>query len=79
MRVGDEYRTNPLSLTPGGYIVTVHLKSGKTLEYDKVKRPSSYVRVIENKEGAITRIDVNNQTVWSLGDSDKYKTLDRFR
>ena len=79
MRVGDEYRTNPLSLIPGGYIVTVYLFSGRSLEYDKVKRPSSYVRAIENKEGDISRIDVNGNIVLTSGGGDKYKILDKFK
>ena len=37
MRVGDEFRTNPLSLKPGGSIVTVVFSDGRMLDYDKVK------------------------------------------
>jgi hypothetical protein len=79
MRVGDEYRTNPLSLSPGGYTVTVYFDGGSHLEYDKVKRPGSYIRMIEKKSGKITRIDVDGVISWSQQDGDKYKILDKFR
>lgn len=78
MRVGDEYRTNPLSLKPGGYTVTVYFQGGNHLMYDKVKRPGSYIRAIENKHGNIIRIEVDDNPVWITGDGDKYKVLDKF-
>ena len=41
--VGDEHRTHPWSLRPGGGTVVVVYKSGKILGYDKVKRPHRYI------------------------------------
>ena len=71
MRVGDEYRINPLSLEPGGFIVTVVFSNGKTLEYDKVKSPRKYVARIPGKEN-ISHIYVNGGQVWSSAESTKY-------
>lgn len=71
MRVGDEYRTNPLSLTPGGSIVTVAFSSGKTLEYDKVKSPRKYVASIPEREDII-QIFVNGKSVWNSSEKIKY-------
>ena len=42
--VGDQYRTNELSLVPGGYTVCVRESSGKVMEYDKIKKPYAYIR-----------------------------------
>jgi hypothetical protein len=41
--VRPEYRTNPLSLRPGGYTVTAILKDGRQLVYENIKRPDSYI------------------------------------
>jgi len=41
--VKDEYRTNSLSLTPGGYTVMVEFKDGTILFYDKIKCPNAYI------------------------------------
>lgn len=46
-RVPDKFRTNPLSLKPGGVIVYVKFKNGSIREYDKVKNPSSYIKQIK--------------------------------
>jgi len=51
--VGDQYRTNELSLVPGGYVVCVRKSDGKVLEYDKIKKPYSYIRVISKKDDVI--------------------------
>jgi hypothetical protein len=70
IHVKDEYRTNPLSLEPGGHQVTVFYDNGSNFVYDKVKKPSSYIRNIYNKEkGArsMTRILVDGNQVWSGG------------
>jgi hypothetical protein len=42
--VGDEYRTNPLSLVPGGYSVMVEFKDGNILIYDNIKSPHAYIQ-----------------------------------
>lgn len=71
MRVGDEFRTNPLSLQPGGSLVTVVFNNGKKLEYDKVKSPKKYVSRIPGKE-TISQIFVNGKEVWNLNQKIKY-------
>ena len=51
--VKDKYRTNPLSLKPGGSDVTVTYSDGFSQTYDKVKFPHAFVRKINesNKRG----------------------------
>lgn len=70
MRVGDEYRVNPLSLEPGGSIVTVVFSNGRMLDYDKIKSPKRYVASIPEKED-IVAIYVNGAQVWT--DKEKVK------
>jgi len=41
--VKDQYRTNPLSLKPGGYTIMVEYHDGSILFYDKVKNPTAYI------------------------------------
>lgn len=41
--VSDEYRSNELSLTPGGTVLTIHYKNGKKLTYDKIKNIKAYL------------------------------------
>ena len=43
LHIADQYRTNPLSLRPGGYEVRVVYNTGKTYVYDKIKDPSRYI------------------------------------
>ena len=43
MKVGDNYRTNPLSHKPGGSTVRVTFKNGDYRDYDKVKHPSAFI------------------------------------
>ncbi len=71
MRVGDEYRTNPLSLRPGGSIVSVVFSNGRTLEYDKVKSPRKYVASIPERED-IVQVSVNGSPVWNSSEKIKY-------
>jgi hypothetical protein len=71
MRVGDEYRTNPLSLRPGGSIVSVVFSNGRTLEYDKVKSPKRYVASIPERED-IVQVSVNGSPVWNSSEKIKY-------
>ena len=42
-RVGDQYRTNELSLRPGGYTVIVQEVGGRRYQYDKIKYPGRYI------------------------------------
>ena len=71
MRVVDEYRTNPLSLSPGGSIVTVVFSDGRMLDYDKVKSPKKYVSKIPQKDD-ITAVYVNGNQVWTDKEEKKY-------
>lgn len=43
MRVGDNHRTNPLSLKPGGSTVRITFKNGDYRDYDKVKYPGAFI------------------------------------
>lgn len=43
MKVGDEFRTNPLSTKPGGDTVRVVFNTGNVREYDKVKYPEAFI------------------------------------
>ena len=70
IKVGDQYRTNPLSLQPGGHLIKVVHSSGKVFVYDKVKRPGAYIKSIseENKEhGPIIQILIGDNIVWEVG------------
>ena len=49
LRVADNFRTNSLSLEPGGYEVTVAYQNGQRLVYDKVKKPGYYIKSISSK------------------------------
>ena len=71
MRVADEFRTNPLSLKPGGSIVTVVFSDGRMLDYDKVKSPKRYVASIPQRED-ITAVYVNGNQVWTDREETKY-------
>jgi len=44
--VGDQYRTNELSLVPGGYTICVRYADGREMEYTKVKKPHAYIRTL---------------------------------
>ena len=41
--VNDKYRTNPLSLQPGGSDVVVEYHNNNVYGYDRIKFPSAYV------------------------------------
>lgn len=43
MYVSDEFRTNHLSLKPGGSTVEVIYKNGTVRIYDKIKYPKAYI------------------------------------
>jgi hypothetical protein len=67
-RVGDEFRTNSLSLIPGGKKVTVVYSNGVKLVYDKVKNPGKYIKSISEKDspnGAMMEILVEGKSVWT--------------
>ena len=71
MRVSDEFRTNPLSLKPGGSIVTVVFSDGRMLDYDKVKSPKKYVASIPTRDD-IVAVYVNGNQVWTDKEETKY-------
>ena len=71
MRVADEFRTNPLSLKPGGSIVSVIFSNGRMLDYDKVKSPKKYIASIPERED-ITAIFINGNRVWTDEEKTKY-------
>ena len=71
MRVGDEFRTNPLSLKPGGSIVSVRFSDGRMLDYDKVKSPKKYIASIPEREDIIA-IFINGNRVWTDEEKTKY-------
>ena len=72
LRVTDNYRTNPLSLQPGGSTVKAIHETGKAFVYDKVKSPGAYIKriVTDSKiaeHGAIVEILIDNVSVWTSG------------
>ena len=60
VRVSDQFRTNNLSLTPGGFEVSITLNNGKTLVYDKIKIPRKYIQSLSNY-GDIVSVKVNGE------------------
>jgi hypothetical protein len=60
VRVSDQFRTNNLSLTPGGFEVSITLNNGKTLVYDKIKSPRKYIQSLSNY-GDIVSVKVNGE------------------
>lgn len=68
LKVADQYRTNALSLKPGGHTVTVNYVGGQSFVYDKVKRPGMYIKAISDKgetNGAIKEILIDGKSVWN--------------
>ena len=49
--VGDKWRTNNLSTTPGGKTVFVEYTNGFIKEYDKIKYPSKFIDKIYKSGG----------------------------
>ena len=43
-KVGDDYRTNPISVTPGGVTVTTINEKGQVLDYENIKQPYAYIK-----------------------------------
>jgi hypothetical protein len=54
--VKDEYRTNPLSLIPGGHEVTITYEDGFSQTYDKVKSPKAFVSKLRDHKKRKTKI-----------------------
>jgi hypothetical protein len=71
LKVKDDYRTNALSLIPGGEEVTVIYENGKSYIYDKVKKPSLYIKNLSGKsDNTIAKVLVNGKLVWDSTVSD---------
>jgi hypothetical protein len=72
LECSDEYRTNPMSLQPGGVTVRVLLENGQIISYDKVKKPWHYVKtIISAVEGgtdkfnsAVLHIETDEKVYW---------------
>jgi len=54
VKVSDQFRTNNLSLTPGGSEVSITLNNGQTLVYDKIKSPKKYIQSLSNYKDIVT-------------------------
>ena len=63
IKVKDDYRTNDLSLTPGGSEVTTIMKNGSSKTYDKVKFVDKYCSKLMN-DLDVVEILVNDQFYW---------------
>jgi hypothetical protein len=61
LKVSDNYRTNPVSLIPGGSTVEVHLIDGKIFIYDKVKNPSAYIKCLR-KTCEISKVYIDGKS-----------------
>lgn len=62
--VADRFRTNDLSLKPGGFSVTVIYSDNSHRIYTKVKNPEAYVRSI-TKNLNIVKVLVDGNLYWS--------------
>jgi hypothetical protein len=61
--VRDRYRTNELSLIPGGHRVTVLHKKGASRVYENVKNPNIYCQsIIKNTN--VVEIHVDEEPFW---------------
>lgn len=71
--VGDEFRTNPLSLKPGGSTVTVHFEKGPARVYDKIKKPKSYISALSKLHNSddIIQIDVDGNVIWIRTETER--------
>lgn len=65
--VADQFRTNELSLVPGGSLITIYYQDGSFRIYDKIKKPSAYIRMITDKDNRIVKVEVDNKTEWIKG------------
>lgn len=62
--VSDAFRTNHLSLKPGGSTVKI-IYTDHFRVYDKIKYPKSYIEKITSKDAAIMAVEVDGKRVWS--------------
>jgi hypothetical protein len=62
--VHERFRTNALSLKPGGYSVTVVYSNGTQRVYNNVKNLSAYVNSIV-KDESIVKTLVDGEVYWT--------------
>jgi hypothetical protein len=62
--VHDKFRTNNLSIQPGGSTVTVEYADGSNRSYNKVKNPTAYINSII-KDETISSVLVDGQPYWA--------------
>lgn len=62
--VHERFRTNELSLRPGGYTVTVGYSNGTQRVYDNVKNPKAYINSIAKDENIIKTL-VDGEVYWT--------------
>lgn len=69
-QVGDNYRTNPLSHSPGGSVIKIHYDTEIKI-YDKVKNPKKYLASVAHKINVqgISKIEVNDKPFWDSQDN----------
>jgi len=65
-KVGDNFRTNNLSNTPGGVTIIIEFKPDankhvKRLEYDKVKNPETFIKAAMSNNSNISRAWIKKQ------------------
>jgi hypothetical protein len=56
--VGDRFRTNPLSLVPGGYDVKLYYSDKKPLVYNKVKDPEKYFKTCCVRDSTVVDYEI---------------------
>jgi hypothetical protein len=61
--VADAFRTNHLSLTPGGSTVKIIYGDHFKL-YDKIKYPKAYIGKITKADTDIIAVEVDGTVVW---------------
>tara|TARA_B100001250_G_scaffold11370_1_gene9865 strand:- start:3977 stop:4225 length:249 start_codon:yes stop_codon:yes gene_type:complete len=68
LRVGREYRINPLSFQEGGHEVLVVFEDGLNLEYDNIHNPKAYVRRISKDiiHGKVEEVYVDGKLLEEL-------------
>jgi hypothetical protein len=68
LKVADKYRTNQLSMEPGGYEVTIIHEGSDTFIYDKIKSPGSYIKGISSvsQTKPIIKILIDGEEVWNV-------------
>ena len=62
--IGDEYRTNGLSLSPGGHTVTVVYANGTRRVYDKVKNVRAYANNVLS-DTRVVKILCEDEVIWT--------------